>query len=422
MSVSDWTIIKRSLLSRKLSTILTVLLVALACAMLITLLSLRKSAGESVRRGIGNVQLLVSADVSPLSSVLNALFYVNLPARAFRITEAEQIAQDPRAAWAIPILHGDNYRGFKTFGTTRQFFDRVEPVRGTKWALTEGTFFNGTFEVVLGAETARLTQLRVGDSITVTHGARPDPSQEHRDWPLKVAGILEPTGTAHDRAVFWPLEASWVIHAADWRKADGDSERPTPENLRASEKLVTGILIRARSRDDSDAPPSLNELGAVLRQRPGLLVASPDIEVRKLLELVGGIERVLLAMAVLVLVGGALTILLVMQQALELRRRQVAVIRVLGASQSRVFGLLLTESAVIGVLGAIVGCGLAILGLRLASSGLAMNVGLYIDAPIDQRATVIVAAGTVVLCSLAGLVPAVMAYRTAVLEHLRPLG
>lgn len=422
MSVSDWTVIRRSLQARKLSTVLTVLLVGLACAMLITLLSLRKSAAESVTRGIGNVQLLVSADVSPLASVLNALFYVNLPARAFRITEAEQIAEDRRAAWAIPILQGDNYRGFKTFGTTRQFFDRVEPVRGMKWSLAEGSYFNGTFEVVLGAETARLTQLRVGDSITVTHGARPDPNQEHRDWPLKVVGILNATGTAHDRAVFWPLEASWVIHAADWRKADGVAEKPTPENLKESEKLITGVLIRARSRDDSDAPPSLNELGAVLRQRPGLTVASPASEVVKLLGLVAGIERVLLAMAVLVLVGGAMTILLVMQQAMELRRRQVAVIRVLGASQGRVFGLLLTESAVIGMLGAAAGCVLAVAGLRLAASGLAMNVGLYIDAPVDQRAMIIVAAGTVALCSLAGLIPAIMAYRTAVLENLRPLG
>jgi putative ABC transport system permease protein len=152
-----------------------------------------------------------------------------------------------------------------------------------------------------------------------------------------------------------------------------------------------------------------------------ITVAQPAQQIGRLMAIVGDIDWLFLAMAVVVLVSSAISIMLAMVASMELRRRQVAVLRVLGASAWRVFALAITESTLIGLIGAILGAFLAIGGSAIASTILAQRIGITVAGTIDPRSAALVMAGAVVLAALAGIIPAIKSYRTPVARHLRPI-
>ncbi|MCA3006024.1 MAG: FtsX-like permease family protein [Planctomycetaceae bacterium] len=443
--MTDLTLVRKSLLARLPSTVVTVLTVGVAVALLLLLLSMREAGRQSFQRGTGDMHILVSADASPLASVLNSVFYAAAPARALRMDIYEKIAEDPRLEYAIPVQQGDNFRGFPTMATVPAFFEKFRPEAGANgrgFRLRAGAFMKDTFDVVLGAGVAEATGAKVGDKLVITHGAgRGTPKVEgmspeeadmhvHDEFPYVIAGILEPTGSAHDRAVFISLDSTWIIHADERRHADARAAgrpaesvpEPTKENLRPEEKLITGVYIRVKTREGSEGSPAIGAVFDQLRRDVRLTVARPSREIDRLLEIIGNIDRILIAIAAVVLVSSAISIALALYNSMEQRRRQIAVLRVLGASKRRVFGLVMTESAILGLLGAGVGAAAAALGTGVVVAELQRRTGLVVDPTLEVRAFVAVAMGAVVLACLAGVLPAVMAYRTTVQRGLRAVG
>ena len=156
--MTDWTIITRSLTSRLFSTVTTVLTVAVAVGLLLVLLMLRQSAGKVFERGTGNMHLLVSADASPMVSVLNAVFYANAPQRALTWAKYQELTRAFPLEFAVPTQQGDSFRGQPVMATTPEFFTKFRPSAerdGPGWELAEGRFFESPFEVVVGAQAAR---------------------------------------------------------------------------------------------------------------------------------------------------------------------------------------------------------------------------------------------------------------------------
>ena len=127
-------------------------------------------------------------------------------------------------------------------------------------------------------------------------------------------------------------------------------------------------------------------------------------------------------MALVVMVASAIAIMLALYNSIEQRRRQIAVFRILGCSRTRIFGLVLTESAIVGLIGALVGIALAVIGTAIVAGVIHDQLGLTVSIPFWSMWTLIVGTGTVCLAALAGIIPALTAYRTPVVEHLRPLG
>jgi putative ABC transport system permease protein len=192
-------------------------------------------------------------------------------------------------------------------------------------------------------------------------------------------------------------------------------------DLRDDEKLITGILLRIPTRPGSDSSASIAAQFDRMRRDVSITVAQPAQQIGRLMALIGDIDWLFLAMAVVVLISSAASIMLAMVSSMELRRRQVAILRVLGASAWRVFALAITESTLIGLLGAGIGAVLALAGGQIATTFLQERVGVVIAGAVDLRAAILVAAGAVVLAAIAGIVPAVKAYRTSIARHLRPL-
>lgn len=426
-TMTDTRLVLSSLRARPLSSGITIGMVAVSVALLLVLLGMRQSARAAFERGTGNMHLLVSADPSPLVAVLNGVFYANAPANPISWAKYQQIRGSFPWAWAVPTQQGDSYRGLPTMATTPEFFSRFEPVAGEPWRLEQGRFFEKPFEIVLGAQAARATGLRVGQKLTLMHGSGGSreggdehAGHEHAEYPFVVVGILEPTGSAHDRALFVDLESSWILHAHDRRERAGVEGLTTAADLVDEDRKITGLMLRLPTRAGSDSSAAMQQQFDTLRRDTAIVVAQPAQQVERLFAIVGNIDGLFLGMAAVVLVCAAVSTMLALYNSMNERRRQIAVLRVLGASQGRVFGLVVTESMLIGLAGAAAGVGLAFVGGVAASAYLKASIGLVVDPALDPRGTVMVLGATVALCALAGVLPAVRAYQTSVAEHLRP--
>ncbi|NBX50582.1 hypothetical protein EBT25_11755, partial [bacterium] len=180
--MNDLRIVLISLRARLLSTVVTSGSVAVAVALLLTMLSLRSAGFDAFQRGTGTMHLLVSADSSPLVAVLNGVFYANAPANPIPWAKFNEIRTSFPYEWAIPTVQGDSYRGHPTCATAPEFFTKFQPAKGEPWALAEGRFPEKDFEACLGAEAARDTGLRIGDRIELTHGAGSDHGHEHDEF------------------------------------------------------------------------------------------------------------------------------------------------------------------------------------------------------------------------------------------------
>jgi putative ABC transport system permease protein len=436
MSMSDFTIITRSLTTRMFSTVTTVLTVAVAVALMLMLLSMRHAGEQAFERGAGNIHILVSADDSALVSVLNNVFYAGVPRRALTWQKYEEIARSFPWAYAIPTQLGDSYRGFPVMATVREFFPphdgegrnwlAFEPIQDQPWQLVEGRFFERSWEVVLGADVAQATGLRLGERIHLTHGI--DRSRQarflrgdddsasphvHYEYDYEVVGILERTGSPHDRTLFTNLESTWIIHAPDPFAVTDVTEL---------NREITGIFLRVPTREGRQVGAALQQQFNRLRADPSITIASPSDEVRKLFNIVSNIDQIFLAMAFLVMISSGIAIMLALYNSMEQRRRQIAVLRVLGCGRWRIFGFVVTESATLGLLGALVGIMLSWVGLRVVAEIMQVRLGLVISPNLEPVSTFLLVMGTILLAATAGIIPASLGYRTSVVRNLRPIG
>lgn len=432
MALSDFTIIRRSMGARLFSTVTTVVTVAVAVGLMLVLLGMRDAGERAFARGSGNMDLLISRDASPLVAVLNGVFYANAPRNFIEWEKYEQIAQSQPWAWAIPTQLGDSYRGLPVMATVEEFFTAFEPARGEPWRIASGRLFERPFEVVVGAEAARLGHLGIGDIIHLTHGGvgasgrgeDAAPAHVHREFEYRVVGILEPTGSSHDRVIFSDLISSWILHAHDRRLAElGPGIENTRESdLLLSDRKITGIYARVVTRPGRDVSAVLQSVFDQLRRDTSITVAHPVVQIRELFRIVSNIDRIFIGMAAVVMVSSGIAIMLALYNSMEQRRRQIAVLRVLGCSRGRVFGLIVTESAVLGMLGAAAGVLLGFVAGEIVAGAMRRELGLVIQPRIGGEWLLVITVATVLLASAAGVVPAMMAYRTSVARSLRPIG
>jgi len=442
MSITSATIIRRSLFARLFSTITTIITVAVAVGLMLVLLSMGESSRKAFERGAGNMHLLVSNDTNRLVSVLNAVFYAGAPAGYITWDKYREVDRLVRGRlpvktneFVIPIQQGDSYRGFAVLATTPEFFERFStdpeyqpPMEGDAeaygWILRDGQFLQEAFDIVVGAEAARLTGLSVGDEIHLTHGlADQEGAHQHNEWTWTVRGILEATGSAHDRALFAMLESSWLIHAQDFVNRESDNPAPLDlETLDPEYRKITGLLIRVPTRPGRTMSASSGEIAYQLAQDPALMVAEPRTEVNNLFEIVSNIDDILIGMAAIVMISSGIAIMLALYNSMEQRRRQIAVLRVLGASRQRIFALVIIESALIGLAGALTGIALCLVASQIVAAVLKARLGLVVSPQFDPLVVLAVTGGTILLAGIAGIIPAFVAYRTSVARNLRPMG
>ena len=391
------TVVWRYLQGRFVTSVLTVVSVALGVSLVIASVLLTRGIKEGFIAGATDYNLIVGAKGSPTQLVLNVVFRMDAPTPNIPLSAYEDLRADPRVEAAVPVAMGDAYQGFRYVATSEAYFAPL-PWRRHLPALATGRLFRSDaperpgYEAVLGADAARGTGLKPEDRFYE--------GEEMAAYPLRVVGVLRPTGTADDRAIFISLASYWEMNEI---------------SRKAMIKPLTAVLVR---------PKRLSDLTALHRGwnvGPDLQAALPSAILLSIFNLLGLVEDVLAVVLAVVAVVVGLYLFVTMYNATLERRREIATMRALGARRATVLGIVLLESCVIAGLGGLAGIlgghGVAALGASLlAARGGPVTHALALSALQPVTFGAVIALG-----ALAGLLPAVLAYRTEVAENLAPL-
>jgi putative ABC transport system permease protein len=390
---------------RRLTTSLTVFSVATGVALISTVMTLRREAHRSFIEQSQSCDAVVGAKGSPLQLTLSTLYYLDVPTGNILYSDYEKVRANPHVASAYPLGLGDNYRGFRIVGTTPEFFQQTRarkqsPASAPMFRLAAGRLFEQDMEVVVGSFVARSGRLDLGDQIIASHGVVPTYKDTgHEATPYTVVGILEPTYTANDRALFASLSSVWKIH--------GHDEHPH------GELEITAVLVRLKSaaRRFSFVESVNTDYNA--------MAAIPAMQIAKFAaRVLMPSQRILLAIACVVVLVAAISILVSLYLATSQRKRDLAIMRGLGASASEVFRMVLTESLTVSLLGVVAGLLLGHGASAVLGHVLYLSTGIVAN-PLSFSASEILACSVVFAVGLAaGLLPAWEAYTVEVAAGL----
>jgi putative ABC transport system permease protein len=407
----------KSLLNRRLAAGLLVCSIALSVALLAGVERVRTQTEESFTRAIAGTDLVVGARSGPVNLMLYSVFRIGDATNNISWQSYEAIARNPRVAWTVPLSLGDSHRGFRVLGTNAAYFEHYRTGTDRPLAFRDGKPFADVFDAVLGSEVAERLGYRVGQTITVAHGTGDVSFAEHDDKPFRVSGILAPTGTAVDRTVHVPLEGIEAIHA-DWQSgAPIPGLRITPEQARKLDltpKAVTAVLVGVKSKAGVfQLQRQINEY----RDEP-LLAVLPGVALQQVWQIVGVAERALFLVAAAVAAASLAGLVALHLAALDARRRELAILRALGAPPRAIFGLVIGESFLLTAAGIVLGMLVLQAGLALAAPLVETRFGLVLAPGLPSAAEAVLLAAVLACGTLAGAIPAWRAYRLALAEGM----
>jgi putative ABC transport system permease protein len=408
-----------SLMKRKVTTTLTVLSIALSVALLTGVENIRTSARDSFAGTISQTDLIVGARGGSLPLLLYAVFHMGTATNDITVKSYAHFQNHPAVDWTIPLSLGDSYRGYRVVGTTADFYSHYRFRRDGRIQLAAGRVPEGIFDVALGWDASQDLKNKIGDQITVTHGISDGKGIfRHDDRPFTVTAILEKTATPVDRSVYVTLEGIEALHL-DW----GDGAPPIPGEETPTSKIkkedlpvkqITAFLLRTKSRIDT---LRLQREVATFEAEP-LQAIIPGVALSELWSTIGYAEDALAVVSVLVTIVGLLGMMVSLYTSLNERRREMSVLRAVGAGPGKIIALLVFESGLLAVAGVLLGLATTYGTLLLAQPVVENRFGLFL--PIESPTTAGYAyVGAVIAAGLAiGFVPAVKAYRNSLVDGL----
>jgi putative ABC transport system permease protein len=410
--------VRRSLRQHALSTLVTVLSVALAVGLTVSVFSVTEQTRDAFTGGRIGFDAVVGARGSPLQLVLNSVYHLELSPGNLPWKVYEELKRDPMVETAVPYAVGDNYRGWRIVGTTPELHERIEFRKGEKLRLHEGGrwFDPALREAVIGSTVAARERMTVGSTFEAYHGVTTfDPSQRH-EGEYVVVGVLEPTNTPSDRVIFLPIEGVFRMGGHALRGAGEEYVAKPGEAIPDEVKEVSAVLVKVRSPAFGIAlAHRINTQGKVATMAYPIAT-----QVAELFDKLGWVVRILEMTAYLVVAVAAGSILASLYNTMNERRREFAILRALGARRSTVFSAIVLESTVIAGLGCL--AGLVVYAAILATAAVVVRraTGVVLDPFAFHAAIWATPVAMTALGALSGLVPAWNAYRTDIAENLSP--
>ncbi len=448
----------RSLGNRRLTSILTVTSIALSVALLVGVETIRRGVRESFSGTIRGTDLIIAPRGSSQQILLSTIFGLGMPPGTLSWETYERYAEHPAVRWTIPIMLGDSYYGYRVLGTTDAFYEHYRFRNDGQVNAAAGVLPVDDHDVLLGSEVASVRRLGVGDEIALTHGLRGTGIMDHDEHPFRVVGILEPTFTPIDRTLFVTMEGIEAMHEGweggvppmgampevindsrlaigdpdlthdhedESEKADSATDTQSPIANRQSptashadhdghSHAINAFLVGANNRFESLQlkrevdTDSLEALSAVL----------PAVALTELWRNIGFAEDGVRLISFAVLLVGLLGMLVSLYSTLQERRREMAILRSLGAGPGRIAALLVFESGLLAMVGAIAGVALVYTLLLLGGGIAERHFGLFIPITAPQKLEWMYLGGVVVAGVLVGLVPAWRAYRNTLQDGL----
>jgi putative ABC transport system permease protein len=409
----------RSAWNRRFVLSLVVLSIALSTFLLLGIERIRQDLRANFSQAVSGTDLIVGARTGPVQLLLYAVFRIGNATSNIRYTSAEAIGQLRGVAWVVPLSLGDSHRGFAVLGTTGAYFERFRYGQKQALQLAQGKPFDALYDAVLGAEVARRLGYSLGQKIVLSHGDGAMQTNDHADKPFTIVGILAPTGTPVDRTVHIGLQGMEAIHL-DWQAGV-----PLPGQAVSAEQAaqadltprnITAALVGLKSRA---AVFSVQRDVAAFRAEP-LLAILPGVALDELWDVVGLGERGLQAMSALVAAVSLAGLVAVILAGLNERRRELAILRAVGAGPRQMLALLAVEGLLVTASGVVLGalaCWGAVAGLGgWVQSQFGITLQLLPPGSAEWQLMAAVLAGGL----LASLVPGWRAYRLSLADGLSP--
>jgi putative ABC transport system permease protein len=439
----------RSLRNRLLTTSLTVLSIALSVTLLVGVENVRTGMRESFSQTISQTDLIVGARGGSVQLLLYSVFGMGSPTNGLSWATYERVRDHPAVAWSIPYSLGDSHRGYRVIGTTADFYEHYRFREGRSVAFAAGRAPATDREVAIGAEVARTLDYDIGDRVELSHGMGPMSFVTHDQHPFEVVGVLSETFTPIDRALYVTLEGIAAMHegfdsggvpmigfepgsppsfAAPVTPARIDTAGsgappsdsvPTAaaadENHEGDEIIaITSFFVGTRSR--IDALQLQREINT-FEDEP-LSAILPGVALAEMWRSIGYAEDALKIVTAFVVVVGLLGMIVSLYTSLNERRREMAILRAIGARRGRIVTLLVLESGLLAIIGSLIGVALVYLLLLVGQGPVERNFGLFVPIRAPGRTELIYIAVVIGAGFLLGLIPAMKAYRNALVDGL----
>ncbi|HHC6679926.1 TPA: ABC transporter permease [Vibrio parahaemolyticus] len=406
----------KSLMNRKATAVLTIMTVAISVILLLGVERIRTQAKDSFANTISGTDLIVGGRSGQVNLLLYSVFRIGNATNNIDWKSYQEFSQHRAVDWAIPISLGDSHKGFRVMGTNHSYFEHYK--YGSKQPLTfsKGKEFNGLFETVLGSDVAKQLGYQIGSEIIIAHGISDVGFSRHDKLPFKVVGILAPTGTPVDKTVHVSLEAIEAIHVG-WES--GARLGPTPDAKVLQErdfqpKQISAMLVGLKSRIQTFA------LQRQINNYPKepLSAIMPGVALHELWGMMSVAEQALMAVSGFVVIAGLLGMLSSLLTSLQERRREMAILRAMGARPRHVFSLLISEASLLTAAGIVTGVlGLyAILALLqpLIQQHYGINLTLSTLSAYEWMLLSFVQCAGIVI----GFIPAFRAYRQSLSDGM----
>jgi len=367
----------KSLWNRRYTALLTLLSIALSVTLLLGVERVRTEARSSFANTISGTDLVVGARSGPTQLLLYSVFRIGNATNNISWQSYQEIAHRPEVAWTVPFSLGDSHKGFRVLGTTEDYFAHYRYGDKRSLMFARGKPFSDLYDAVIGAEVAKKLHYNVGQKIVLAHGAGEVSFVKHADKPFRIVGILAPTGTPVDRTVHVSLQAIEAMHVDFQSGAPQPGQHISAEQARQmdlSPHEITAFLVGLHSRI------AAFRLQRYINEYPDepLLAILPGIALSQLWDMIGTGESALLAVSAMVVLVGLTGMLTVLLASLNERRRELAILRSVGARPWQLFLLLMSEAGSLATAGAATGITLLYSVLLIARPYIESRFGLHL--------------------------------------------
>lgn len=412
-----WLIVRKSLSSHALSTVVTVLSVALGIGLVMAVFSVSQQSRAAFAGGPVGFDAVLGARGSKLQLVLNTIFHLETSPGNVPWTLYQEMQKDRRVDLAIPYAVGDNYKGYRIVGTSIELFTEFELVEGQPFEIPAPgrPFAADKMEAVIGSHVARELGLRIGDTIHPYHGVVFNESARH-DEEYIVVGVVNVTNSPSDGVVWIPIEGIFRMGGHVLRGAGDEYKASASDEIPDEHKEVSAVMLKFRGGNMQTGQTLSHTIN---NQGKAYTLAWPIGGVMvELFEKLGWVNKVLEMVAYLVVVVAAGGILASLTNSMNERRREFAIFRALGAKRRTVFSAILLEAGSIAFMGALLAFPVAFVILSAAAWIVRRDTGVVLDPLAFHPVYWYAPLGAVALGMLAGVLPAAQAYSTEVAKHL----
>jgi putative ABC transport system permease protein len=406
----------KSAWNRKISLSLAMFSIAISILLLLGVDKIRKEAKNSFINTISQTDLIVGARSGPVNLLLYSVFHIGNATNNISYASYQEIAAMKRVKWTVPISLGDSHRGFRVMGTSRDYFRYYRYANDRALQFQHGKPFDDVYDAVIGYEVARALNYSLNDNIIISHGIVSSKFAEHDDKPFRIVGILKKTGTPVDRTIQVSLQGIEAIHI-DWQSGTRSGLKISAEQARKmglEPKTITAFMLGLENKIDTfRLQRKINEY----RAEP-LLAIIPGATLATLWQTIGNFEKVLLVVSALVLMAGLIGLLTTLLTTLNERRREMAVLRAVGAHAYHVMLLFILEATFVVAGGCVLGIALLYLIQSLIQPLVADLYGIHISLSLLDAEQLLVLGAAVLLGILFSLIPGLIAYKRSLQDGL----